>query len=463
MGCKQFRMLARGSPGLDAGTTDPVETNGIQLEERPAKSSSSKKARRLYLSPEPFPASPSLENLPVELIYHILDQLDTHTILASLRNVCSRLNSILRTYDQHDLVLKSISMPYFRRVCSAIRADQVRSLTLTDGTTNVGLVELFLENYNLESFSRLRSLTLIDIDSNERMMNIMLAVTDHLHALTIEHSTEDYNDTTMDILTTSIGKSPLKRLNLNMNRNRLEYPTLVWTRECFLTEIKLTGVCHMSLFRAILCSTRHLERFQADDVDFDDEWADYDDEDDEEHVCELPPIVNGSQLISLSLLNASSDMEKLEWFLPQLSQLKSLTYLNVSESRAESTFGTDDSLLAAERWERLLTNCDRFEFIFTFRSDREQPTIRQSVGKFQTSFWQDKHWPIALEQYEHSTLVYSLPYAHHAYCYDRAMFSSVPDNRSLTCQSMINVTKLRIDLSAVNSLDKRVSYREPSH
>ena len=227
MGCKQFKMFATGSSGLAAKTNDPVETNGIRLEERPAKLPSSKKCRRLRLSPEPFPASPSLENLPVELVYHILDQLDTRTILSSLRNVCSRLNSILRSYDQYDLVLKSISMPYFRLVCSAVRADQVSSLTLTDGTTNVGLVELFLEHYNLESFTRLRSLALIDIDSNERMMKIMLSVTDQLHALTIDHSAEDYNDTTMDILTTSIGKPSLKRLHLNLNRTRLEYPALV--------------------------------------------------------------------------------------------------------------------------------------------------------------------------------------------------------------------------------------------
>jgi hypothetical protein len=40
---------------------------------------------------------PSLVNLPVELIYRILDQLDPFNILMSVRNVCTQLDQIIET------------------------------------------------------------------------------------------------------------------------------------------------------------------------------------------------------------------------------------------------------------------------------------------------------------------------------------------------------------------------------
>lgn len=40
----------------------------------------------------------SLHTLPVDLVYRILDHLDTETIFCALRNVCQRLNSITDTY-----------------------------------------------------------------------------------------------------------------------------------------------------------------------------------------------------------------------------------------------------------------------------------------------------------------------------------------------------------------------------
>lgn len=40
----------------------------------------------------------SLHTLPVELFYRILDNCDTLTILGSLRNVCTRIDSIVDTY-----------------------------------------------------------------------------------------------------------------------------------------------------------------------------------------------------------------------------------------------------------------------------------------------------------------------------------------------------------------------------
>lgn len=46
--------------------------------------------------------------LPVELVYRILDNLDYFTISCSVRNACTRLNMIIDTYDRYQVNLTVI-------------------------------------------------------------------------------------------------------------------------------------------------------------------------------------------------------------------------------------------------------------------------------------------------------------------------------------------------------------------
>lgn len=43
----------------------------------------------------------SLQTLPVELVYRILDNLDVLTIFLTFRNICVRLNKIMDTYHRY--------------------------------------------------------------------------------------------------------------------------------------------------------------------------------------------------------------------------------------------------------------------------------------------------------------------------------------------------------------------------
>ena len=296
---------------------------------------------------------PTLDNLPVELIYSIFDQLDTYTIFTSLYNVCTRLNSIIHVYDQYKLNFKSISLADFHYICSLIRPEQIISLTLSDGNDNVGSVELFLKNFRIDSMKRLRSLTLVNIDDNEQMIRIFLSLTDQLQILSIENSNENYNNICIEILMTTIGKESLTKLSLDIERNRILNPTIIWPEECFLREIKFVGICNMSLFRNILLCSPNLKKFQAFDIDLDDEWTDQDEnEDGEIEQRQMHPISNASNLTSLSLIYARNEMEKLEWLLPQFTELKYLKYLNVYDFRIESIYESDYSLIDGERWEK---------------------------------------------------------------------------------------------------------------
>jgi hypothetical protein len=47
----------------------------------------------------------SLHTLPVEIVYRILDHLDTFAILVSCRNVCEKLNDITDTYYRYRVIL----------------------------------------------------------------------------------------------------------------------------------------------------------------------------------------------------------------------------------------------------------------------------------------------------------------------------------------------------------------------
>ena len=56
-------------------------------------------------------AIPSFLNLPVELIYRILDNLTTLELLFAVRDVCTRLNDITDTYHPYQVTFTFITKP----------------------------------------------------------------------------------------------------------------------------------------------------------------------------------------------------------------------------------------------------------------------------------------------------------------------------------------------------------------
>ncbi|CAF1461441.1 unnamed protein product [Rotaria sordida] len=471
MGCKQCKIFLTKHENYKSNSTI-IEQNSISISNNEPRiilsnqitsSNNHKIHRHIKFTTIDSSLLPTLDNLPAELIYYILDQLNTYTIFTSLYNVCNRLNSIIHTYDRYDLNLNSISMSYFHHICSLIHPEQIRSLTLSDGNDNVGLVKFFLKNFHIESFKRLHSLTLVNIDDNEQMIKIFLSITDQLKILSIKNSNEYYNDTVIDILMTSIGKKFLHKIYLDIDKNRFLNSSIIWPDECFLKEIKLIGLCNITLFRNILLYSPNLKKFQAYDIDLDDEWIDDDDDENENENDkierhQLHPILNASNIISLSLIYARNEMKKIEWLLPQFTQLKYLKYLNIYDFHIESMYESDYSLLDGKRWEKIIYNCNQFEFIFTIHIDDETWNFHHYLITFQTKFWKNNNWNIVFEQYDKILLIYSLPYAHDTHYYDRSrIVFSIPYNPFLLNKSLENVTKLRINMTAVNNLGQQIN------
>ena len=84
---------------------------------------------------------PYLDILPVELLYHILNYLDTTTILLSFRYVCQRFYLISNVYKQYQLNLNSCTKSSFYRFCRVINPLNIISLILSDDDQTPGQIK----------------------------------------------------------------------------------------------------------------------------------------------------------------------------------------------------------------------------------------------------------------------------------------------------------------------------------
>jgi hypothetical protein len=110
---------------------------------------------------------PSLDTLPIELIYRIFDNLDGQIIVLSLRHVCKQLDTIINAYfhqNGYKLNFDCISKSDFVRVCHFIQPENIISLTLSDQWTTASQISLLLSFFPIERFTRLRSLTLLNVE-----------------------------------------------------------------------------------------------------------------------------------------------------------------------------------------------------------------------------------------------------------------------------------------------------------
>jgi len=112
-------------------------------------------------------ATISLLDLPVELLYCICDHLDILIILRSLRCVCKRLYAVAGTYDRYKLNIASMSMSDLIFISHRILPESITSLIIYSKYTNTNQLEWFRSIFNIRRFTRLHSLTLLNIKDND--------------------------------------------------------------------------------------------------------------------------------------------------------------------------------------------------------------------------------------------------------------------------------------------------------
>jgi predicted RNA-binding protein with PIN domain len=62
---------------------------------------------------------PSLLTLSADLVYRILDNMDDWTMLCSIQNVCTRIDTILATYDRYQVnfsLFFIFDVPYLQNI-----------------------------------------------------------------------------------------------------------------------------------------------------------------------------------------------------------------------------------------------------------------------------------------------------------------------------------------------------------
>ena len=162
--------------------------------------------------------TPSLLELPVELIYRILDQLDANDRLFSFRNVCTQLYALVNNYDRLtiDFAIEK-SKADIQRMCRIIRFENVVSFTLSyawdDTSVETGSVDIPVD---IHQFTRLRSLNLSCINEADlkTIMNYLTTIST-LTSLSINmYANRSLNNDTIALLSRVIALPRLRKLSL---------------------------------------------------------------------------------------------------------------------------------------------------------------------------------------------------------------------------------------------------------
>ncbi|CAF3550412.1 unnamed protein product [Rotaria socialis] len=367
---------------------------------------------------------PYLDILPVELIYHILNFLDTHTILLSLRYVCKHFYVISNVFNQCKLNLNSCRKSDFYRFCRIINPLNVISLILSDDDKTPGQIGLFLSRFNLKQFNHLRSLILLEIDDSN--LNVILHDLPYLFltSLTIKsRASLTWTQQTLAYLSKILEQSSLKELTLSIWC--FEIYDFVWPNQCQIEYLHISNRITFEQYCILLEQCLFLRTLIIKDV----LWNDTD----------ISVSIFYRQLNSLTLEDNRMDVFKLEQF---LSLTPSLIYLKVIGMAY---------LIDSYRWEKILRiklpNLNTFEFFFLSWKDVNYSfcDIESLIQPFQTSFWlENKQWAVNCDYIINPTevMLYSVPIC-------KTSFQYYDEANKISCS---NFTKMNINQAMLDNI-----------
>lgn len=341
----------------------------------------------------------SLLTLPVEILYHIIDYLDTPIIILSLSNVCTYFRAISNTYNRYRLDFNSISKPDFHRICRLIEPENILSLTLSDDNKTPGQIRLFLSLFNIDQFSRLLSLTLLGVNNDDLSRILYLNITSTLTSLAINWREANCpTSITMNLLSPILSRLNLQKLELKTESYAIE--EMLWPVQYTLKHLTLMYITQKQ-YCTILRQTPNLRTLVLNHCSMHKI---------DEDMVTLSDSVLYEQLTSLILIDSRMSMIGLTSI---LILIPSLTYLKIICS--PDSF---DTIADGFRWEQfiranLLFLC-KFEFFFTniynvYYSPRD---IQLLISRFQTPFWlEEKHWFVTCDyiNYLNQVMLYTTP------------------------------------------------------
>ncbi|CAF1068506.1 unnamed protein product [Rotaria sp. Silwood1] len=318
---------------------------------------------------------PSIETLPVEICHHIFDNLDVKTILYSIRPVSRLFLSIVNTYNRYVLDLNLISKSNFYLFCRLIHPQNIISLTLSNNERTSDQIDLFISLVHLRQFTRLRSLTLLDIDESQlnfilKRINLNLL---HSFSLNIRQYANKLIATTLALLSSTMAQTALRKLEF-VTWDRM--PKISWPINSITEYLTTNNRINIDDLYTILQCSPHLNTLIMSEIP-------------KGMINNLTSICF-RQLTSLTIKNLSVTIDELELFLLLTSSLVYLKLIGVGQ------------MLNGKRWEQFieinLPELNKFEFYFDeWRLTRQTSTdIKLIIASFQTLFWiEHKKWLVA--------------------------------------------------------------------
>jgi len=346
-------------------------------------------------------STPSLYTLPIELLHRIIDYVDAETIFFSFRNVCKYFYTIINSYNQYKLDFRSITKPAFHRVRHFIQPENVISLIISNEYKTPGQINLFISLFNINKFTRLRSLTLIQVSDSDMNIYLKHVSTCPLVSLSIDnrrHWKSNATSVTIELFM----HSPLRHLALTQ-----------WS--------SIQKIFHILLYFLYL-ETLMLDGLLMPDID--------------EYLITSMEIK--SKLKSLTMNFYYSTVNTI---ISILSCTPSLIHLKLIGQPTASGL-VWDGYWWTEFIQKNLPKLQFFEFFFSKQIDYKESTfdIESIITSFRTSFWLEKRWYVACDYYKdtHELKLYSIPI-----CKPTILYRPTPNK--ISCSNLTNDAPYMMD------------------
>ena len=371
-----------------------------------------------------------LDLLPVEILYRIFDYLDVETLVFSVRKVCTKFYQMTKFYNRYDFDFSSISKMAIRFILQSIPFENVIRLTLSDEDRTRGAIQYFLSSCDLQRFSRLQYLKILQLESPllQPFLDFIRQsqlISFHIEMLNIRpHRSNDFS--------VIFQHQTIRNLQLNLSNSIVPSSNNV-----ILTSLRIIDSISFDKLGEILKTFSQLRRLIVKEISnsnsemFDDRF---------DFI---------SILTSFTVEGMRDDGENLA---ACFTLMPLLTHLTVIGSGSIS-----NSMFDGNRWETLiqekLVHLKFFQFFFSISIDGNHRllTMKSLVEPFQSVFW-IQNFPTAVQCDEifktARILLYTLPFCltNFAYRCDSKRCSIRNRIAEKMLNDMSNVTQLELEL-----------------
>ena len=328
----------------------------------------------------------SLELLPTVSLEHILDYLPIETILFSVRYVCRNFYLLTNAYNRYTLDCQAMIKTDFHSICRRMYLNQINSMVLSHGDQTPGQIQLFLSLYSLDQFGSLRSVTLLQIE--ECQLEVILKQLNTVPLLSSVTITFDQSSllaaSTLKLLAIMMRKDSLRQLALTLPEDSID--ELEWPIESFIQHLQLITTISFEKFSTVLQHSPKLAKLVVKDC----------------FVYDKIRLSSYSQLISLTLQDCESAIDRIEFL---LSHTPSLVYLKILSESIDLSDGYFWEAIIQEKLPQLVDF--RFACQRTIGVRNPYVNLPTLIAPFKTPFWLEiKRWFITVLVMEDTGIAY---------------------------------------------------------